>query len=136
MFRFEDYSYWLKNHTINLVNYVAEVGMDVLIMSPIKPAPIGIQWFSLSMDGKLPHRVEEEDSLATSRYLARFEEYNTSWHSVFQFDEFSRWLKIVNVSLDYADVFRVFVKEDMAGDAVSHTFDVLITTVIIGKKFY
>lgn len=131
-FRLEDYSYWLEHHAINLVNYAAAVGTDVLIMSPIKPAPIGVRWFSLNMDDKLPHRNEEDLSLATLSYLERFQKEHTVWNRVFQYDEFSRWLKIVKVNLEYADVFRVFV--NMTGDAVVQTFDVLISLMIFGKK--
>src|SRR5688572_25222444 len=86
-FRLEDYTHWLENHKINLVNYVAEVGTNALILSPITPAPIGLRWFSLKLNGELPPRAGKV-SPATSRYFEEFQKtYNVSWQNVYKYDE-------------------------------------------------
>lgn len=120
-FRLEDYKW--KKHQINLVNYVAKVGSDVLILSPIIPAPIGIHWFSLTMNSELPLPS------TTSSHLEKFlKTYNTSWEIVFDDDRQKQWLKIQKVPLGYADVFRVFVDDNRTGNA-----DVAITLMTFEK---
>lgn len=141
-FSVDDYSSWLKNHSINLVNYVAEVGTDVEIHSPITPAPIGVKWFSLN-DGELPcSSVGREGGRVSSTNMEKFSKtYNTSWQKVFKFERQNRWLKIKNVRLGYADLFRVFVGEKKTGEtadrtsAEGQTFDVAITLMTFGKNF-
>ena len=129
----------MQNHTIHLVNHVAEVGEKVLITSPLQPAPVDLRWFSLNMNGHLPHPGDKEVDLTTHRYLARFQKiYNISWHSVFKYDNINRWLKISNVRHDYADVFQVSVKEMRKSSAVheiNETFVVDITLMTFGKMF-
>lgn len=136
-FRLEDYTHWLENHKINLINYVAEVGKTTVILSPVTPAPIDIRWFSLNMDGELPYRGDNV-SVTNSRYLVEFEEtFNTSWQKVYKYDKIIRWLKIFNVRLGYADVFRVFVEDSRKQSSARTdpwTIDVAITLMIFGKN--
>lgn len=138
----EIYGGWLKNHEIHLVNYVAEVGRDVDILSPITPEPIGMQWFSLNFDGELRRPVGREvDRLGPNKSEKFLETYNTSWQSVFVFDELNRWLKIRKVRLGYADLFRVFIGQNRTGETKEENstegqaFDVAITFVTFGKIF-
>ena len=125
----------MQYYKVNLVNYIAESGTDVLIMSPIKPVPFGMEWFSQNMEMKISNR-SEGDSNATLWNLQNFHRtYGAAWHSVFQYDEYQKRLEIRNVSLGYADVFRVVASENITGSA-SPNFDVSITLAIFGKTFY
>lgn len=137
-FRSEAYTQWLENHKINLVNYVAEVGKHALVLSPITPAPIDIRWFSLKLNGELPQRGDNV-SAATSKYFEEFQETNdASWQNVYEYDEIIRWVKILDVRLGYADVFRVFVEDSRTDSSdrtdALQTIDMAITLMIFGKN--
>ena len=136
----ETYNGWLEKHDIHLVNYVAEVGTDVDITSPITPPPIGMRWFSLNYDGELRRPDGREiDSVDPENSEKFMEIYNTYWQRVFIFDELNRWLSIRRVRLGYADLLRVLVAENSTGECKEKTsaefqeFDVAITLVTFGK---
>lgn len=131
-FRLKDYKW--KNYRIHLVNYVAEVGSDVLIRSPIMPAPIGIRWFSQQMDDNMPRPSDKDVRLINSSIYRKT--YTTPMEIVYDYDINRRWLKIQKVPQGYSDLFRVFVDESQPGNSTEvNSFDVAITLMTFGKNY-
>ena len=130
-FRLKDYKW--KNYRIHLVNYVAEVGSDVLIRSPIMPAPISIRWFSLHMDDVMPRPSDKDVRLINSSIYRKT--YTTPMEIVYDYDINRRWLKIQKVPQGYSDLFRVFVDDSQPGNSTEvNSFDVAITLMTFGKN--
>ena len=136
-FSLRDYTSWLrKKHTIRLTNYVVEVGETALIWSPILPVPKGLHWYSLNMENELPSANMRKTGLAYSHYFDKFHKtYNKSWASVFTFNRLNRNLRIQQVMLGYADVYRLHVDSSQTTQMSSddQEFDVAITLMTYSK---